>query len=212
MELIRYLHEHFFSEQQLLAVSGIDLAELAGLQARAMMPQASYRVGMEVRCESYFGPHSEQANMAYYAKGYASWIGLLQSLGSQADALRIFSERYQSRLRQLVQAGMCTKNPQFHAGLQQHLGEEWGHFLAGTYGLCTKTGLPEDIAAKSLSSVIIEEIIANRSEQALTAHDRVCLTLAVDLLDTVSARFAPHERSRSSRQRLIDDVRQTYGV
>ena len=212
MELIRYLHEHFFSEEQLLAVSGIALAELTELQARAMLPQASYRLQLDVQCMSYFGPYKQHAQLAYYAKGYASWIGLLQSLGSEADAFGTFAQRYRDRLHQLTQAGMCTRDPRFHAGLDQFLREEWAHFLEGTYGLCTKTGLPEDIAAKSLGTAIVEEITGNSPERALTAHDRVCLTLAVDLLDTASTPFAPHERTRSSRQRLIDDVRHTYGI
>ncbi|MCG7552244.1 DUF6058 family natural product biosynthesis protein [Pseudoalteromonas sp. Of11M-6] len=32
----------------------------------------------------------------------------------------------------------------------------------------------------------------------------------VDLLDEASALFAPHERERSSRKRLIDDVRAKF--
>ncbi|NHZ96310.1 DUF6058 family natural product biosynthesis protein [Massilia sp. CCM 8734] len=210
MELIHYLSDGLFTEEQLLAVSGIDAGELAALQQRAMMPQASYRLRIDVNCDSFFGAHQEHKQLVYYAKGYASWIGLLQSLGGEADALRVFAERYRARLGQLKAAGLCSDNPKLGAGLDQHLVEEWRHFLEGTYGVCTKTGLPEDIASKELATTIIREIIGKPVEQALSMRDRVCLTLAVDLLDTASGQFAPHERERSSRHLLIDEVRKTY--
>jgi hypothetical protein len=175
-----------------------------------MMPRASYRLRMEVSCDSFFGAHQENKHLHYYAKGYASWIGLLQSLGDEGDAFRVFAERYRARLNQLKAAGLCTDNPKLGAGLNEHLREEWRHFLDGTYGVCTKTGLPEDIASKELAATIIREIIDSPVEQALSTRDRVCLTLAVDLLDTASSQFAPHEKERSSRHLLIDEVRKTY--
>lgn len=210
MELIRYLNDSFFTEAQLLAVSGLGPEELASLQGRAMMPKASYRLRMDVRCDSYFGPHEQHSRIDYYARGYASWIGLLQSLASDAGAYRVFADRYRARLKQLATAGLSSTADKLNAGLDGHLHEEWQHFLDGTYGLCTKTGLPEDIASKELASTIIRETIDQPREQALTMRETVRLTLAVDLLDTASAPFAPHERERSSRHRLIDEVRRHY--
>lgn len=210
MELIRYLSDCYFTEEQLLAVSGIDPDELAALQQRAMMPKASYQLRIDVHCDSFFGAHQEHKQLNYYAKSYASWIGLLQSLGGEGDAFRVFAERYRARLTQLKAAGLCTDNPRLGTGLDTHLLDEWRHFLDGTYGLCTRTGLPEDIASKELATTIIREIIGKPVEQALSTRDRVCLTLAVDLLDTASGQFAPHEKERSSRHLLIDEVRKTY--
>ncbi|NHZ82758.1 hypothetical protein F2P44_26270 [Massilia sp. CCM 8695] len=210
MELIRYLSDGFFTQQQLLAVSGIDAEELAALQRRAMMPRPSYRLRLDVSCDSFFGQHEEHKQMDYYARGYASWIGLLQSLGADSDAFRVFAERYRARLTQLKAAGLCTDNPKLGTGLDEHLREEWRYFLDGSYGVCTKTGLPEDVASKELATMIIREIIGKPAGQALSTRDRICLTLAVDLLDTASSQFAPHERERSSRHSLIDEVRKTY--
>ncbi len=148
--------------------------------------------------------------MDYYAKGYTSWIGLLQSLDNDEGALRVFGERYRARLRQLAAAGLCSNADKLNGGLDTPVLDEWTHFLEGTYGLCTKTGLPEDITAKELACVLIHELIDERGQQALSMRERICLTLAVDLLYTCSAAFAPHERERSSRQRLIDQVRRDY--
>lgn len=210
MELIRYLNEGFFTQAQLLAACGIDLAQLTALQQRGVVPQASYRLKLDLACDSFFGPHSEQASIDYYAKGYASWTGLVQTLARDADAYDVFETRYQRRLEQLRAAGASSSHDKLNAGLGKHLEDEWRHFLSGTYGLCTRSGLPEDIAAKEVAIAIIKDITEQRQTPALGDAERASLTVAVDLLDAASSMFAPHERARSSRHRLVDQMRETY--
>lgn len=197
MELIRYLDNSFYTEEQLLAASGIDAAALARLQARALMPQPSYTLRLDIACDSYFGAHTEQATIRYYAKGYAAWIGTVRELARQADGFRLFSQRYLARLEAL---GGASHQPD--------LDEEWRHFLSGTYGLCTRSGLPEDIAAKELAAATIR--LLTETDAALTAGERERLLAAIDLLDLASSQFAPHERTRSSRHRLIGQLRARY--
>jgi len=38
------------------------------------------------------------------------------------------------------------------------------------------------------------------------------LRRAIDLLDSVSSPFAPHEIARSSRRRYVDDMRSAHGL
>ena len=212
MELIRYLNEGFFTEAQLLAASGIDLAQLTSLQRRGVMPHASYRLKLDLSCDSFFGPHSEQASIDYYAKGCASWSCVVQTLARDSDAYDAFAARYRRRLEQLRAAGVSSAHDKLNAGLGQHLEDEWRHFLSGTYGLCTRSGLPEDIAAKEVAITIIKDITEQRQQPALSETGRAGLTVAVDLPDAASNMFAPHERARSSRHRLIDQMRQTYNL
>lgn len=80
-------------------------------------------------------------------------------------------------------------------------------FLNGIYGLCTKSGLPEDIAAKEFAIIEINELSIF---DALNKEQLVKLTNAVNLLDKVSSLFAPHERLKSSRERLINETRFKY--
>jgi hypothetical protein len=197
MELITYLNEAFLTQAQLLTLAGIDSATLARLQQRSMMPQPSYRLRLELECDSFFGRHQEHTCVHYYGRGYASWVGVLHGLDPEG-AFDVFSKRYRARLAQLASAGL-TGAPDVI------LRDEWRHFLDGTYGLCTSSGLPEDIAAKELAVVVINQL--GEGQRALGAADSARLDAAVDLLDSVSARFAPHERARSSRARLVDAVR-----
>lgn len=212
MELIHYLNDGFFTRAQLLATCGIDLAQLTALQRRGVVPQASYRLKLDLGCDSFFGPHSEQMSVDYYAKGCASWIGTVQTLTRDADAYEVFTERYRRRLEQLRAAGVTSAHDKLNAGLGLHLEDEWRHFLSGTYGLCTRSGLPEDIAAKEVAIAIIKDITGQRDTPALDDAQRASLSVAVDLLDAASGMFAPHERTRSSRHRLVDQVRQTYAL
>jgi hypothetical protein len=210
MDLLRYLDTSFFTQDQLLAASGIDAAELATLVRRAVMPKPSYRLRLDIVCDSFFGPHAKHRRVDYYAKDYASWIGIVRSLPGDADARRVFEQRYRARLAQLAAGGISSDDPKLNADLSAHLDDEWRHFLDGTYGLCTKSGLPEDIASKEVAIAIVKQLAGETGEQALTAAERACLAQAVDLLDAASAQFAPHERERSSRHRLVDQVRKSY--
>ncbi len=193
MDLLRYLETHFFTRDQLLAAGRIDAA---GLTALAGMPKPTYRLAIDIGCDSFFGVHNERHHIDYYAKGYVEWIGFVRALPKESDARRVFDHRYRDRLAQLAAADIASNDPKLNAGLDAHLADEWRHFLDGTYGLCTRSGLPEDIAAKEVAIAIIIELT---SERALTLAQTSRLRDAVDLLDGASAPFAPHERARSSR-------------
>lgn len=208
MKLIAYLNEHFLTREELLARCGVNSERLDELQRLGAMPQASYRLHLGAVCESYFGRHEEEESLDYYARGYASWLGLLQAPGAPDQAFEIFAGRYRGRVEELAAQGLSAAHVDL--GSRRHLASEWQHFLAGTYGLCTVSGLPEDIAAKELASAVIGELTAGGPEQALTAEQRQRLVEAVGLLDRCSAPFAPHERARSSRARLVERVRRDW--
>jgi hypothetical protein len=209
MELIDYLNRHFFTRAQLLARTGIEPDLLEDWQRRRMMPLPSYRLRLDVHCHSFFGAHTEQLAADYYPKGSPAWISALGALADEGRAYELFARRYRARLAQLTASDIVPGDSQ--AAGEAHIAAEWEHFLAGTYGVCTVSGLPEDIAAKEAAIMLIRELTAT-DEQALTDAQRQRLRGAVDLLDSVCAPFAPHEVRRSSRQRYVVDVRAAYGL
>lgn len=129
MELLRYLNDHFFTCEQLLAAAGVDAATFADWQRCALMPQPSYRLALELRCDSFFGEHRASHQREYYAKGYVEWLHSLRTLDQ-----------------------------------------------AGAIG-------------------------------GLDAATLLRLGRAVALLDAASSPFAPHEVARSSRRRLVEQMR-----
>jgi hypothetical protein len=207
MELIRYLERYFLTREQLLARCAIDAAQLERMQLARLMPQPSYGLRLELGCESFFGQHKESRAVDYYAKGYAAWIALASTFAAEEEAREVFFQRYRARLTQLRSLGLVPCDPAF--GNEAHLHSEWNAFLDGTYGLCTISGLPEDIAAKEAAIALIRELV-----DAIPANGEPPSQLrgAVDLLDTVTPPFAPHEVARSSRRRYIDEIRARFGI
>lgn len=207
VELIKYLSKHFFTKQELLDMTKITEHDLSKYQDDGMMPKCSYKLSLNIKSDSFFGLHSDEQEIEYYAKGYASWITIIQSLNSIEEVYRVFSNRYKTSIESLKKQGYSSTSSKIASKLDEHIKEEWGHFLNGVYGLCTKSGLPEDIAAKEFSILVINELSELND---LTSEQLNKLGLAVDLLDSVSSLFAPHERLKSSRHRLVNEVRRKY--
>lgn len=207
MPLLQYLANHFFTLEQLLEYSQLSLSDFRDWQQQQLMPKASYTLDVAITCQSFFGEHQQTEQQEYYAKGYASWLGIIVSLPDKTSIYQIFKQRYQRTIAQLKQQGHVSDADKMNQGLAQHIKQEWQYFLDGTYGLCTLSGLPEDIAKKEFAIVQIKELIEFDS---LTEQQLIQLKNAVDLLDQSSSAFAPHERANSSRFRLVDEVRRKY--
>jgi hypothetical protein len=189
MELIDYLHTHFLTRAQLLAACATDGAHLDAFIAAGAMPAPSYRLQVRIDCASYFGDHAETHALDWFAHGYVEWLRML--LEGEHDPYALFAARYRAALDTLPLRGLEATDA--------HLRSEWQHFLDGTYGLCTRSGLPEDIAAKELATHVIRGLTDDG--RPLDAGERERLTQARGLLDRASSLFAPHERARSSRAR-----------
>lgn len=207
MELIKYLNDNFFTEQELLNVSKVTEQELCSYQEQGVMPKCSYKLNVGITCDSFFGLHKEEQKIEYYAKGYSSWLAIIQSLKSTNSIYSVFVNRYKKTIACLKQQGHRSDNSKINSAIDLHIKEEWGHFLSGTYGLCTKSGLPEDIAAKEFAIIEINELSA---QKLLNQNQLGKLTTAVNLLDSASSYFAPHERLTSSRYRLVNETRLKY--
>ncbi len=207
MELIKFLNDNFFTKQELLDVSKATEQELTQYQVQGVMPKCSYRLSLTVSCDSFFGLHTDDQEIEYYAKGYSSWLVIVQSLQTTENIYSVFRSRYIQTIDSLKGLGHTSSDLKINSDIESHVKEEWGHFLNGIYGLCTKSGLPEDIAAKEFAIIEINELsIADE----LTTEQILKLTNAVNLLDKASSLFAPHERLKSSRQRLINETRLKY--
>ncbi|WP_298772277.1 DUF6058 family natural product biosynthesis protein [uncultured Shewanella sp.] len=212
MELIQYLNTYFLTEEVLLKKVNVDYSVLEKYQLMGIMPKASYQLRLAIHCDSFFGLRDETQSLRYYAKGYVSWFNVVRELsdaqgGHKEAVYAVFLKRYLDTIHKLNGLGHALNRVQKEHDLHCHIEQEWAHFLAGTYGLCTLSGLPEDIAAKELA---ISQINTLSQLTSLTSEQRIQLTRAVNLLDDVSALFAPHERETSSRKRLVDDIRKIY--
>lgn len=206
MSLFTYLFEHFYSEEQLVQRAGISQKQLQLWQSQALVPLPAYRVMCKVNCESFFGEYQEQQSLSFYAKGTIDWLQQVAKLSDAEQAYAIFKSEYQQVLDKLKNVFGHEFFDTINLG-DDHITSEWQHFLNGTYGLCTKSGLAHDIAVKESCIGVIKTLLA---KQALNEHESNLLNTAVTMLDQASALFAPHERQGSSRKTYIDDVRRQF--
>ena len=222
MHLYDYLTRHLVDKTGLLAASGISEQQLRWLQELGIMPRPAYRLAMNFDCQSFFGQHQEHHQQEYYARGSVEWLTAINtSLDSEdpvAFSFRLFEQRYLAQARQLASRGLLPDK--FNLGdnrldtdeLKAHIAQEWLYFCDGIYGLCTRTGLPEEIADKEFAIALIDQLTDSQQRSQLEKNERQVLSRAVALLDSASSPFAPHERTRSSRYRCIDQVRKKYDI
>lgn len=200
MSLLTYLFEHFYGEEQLVQRAGISQKQLQLWQSQALVPLPAYRVMCKVSCESFFGEYQEQQSLSFYAKGTIDWLQQVAKLSDADQAYAIFKSEYQQVLDKLTN----VFGHEFFNTINlddDHITSQWQHFLNGTYGLCTKSGLAHDIATKEVCLGVIKALFKKVS---LDEHQRKRLKDAVAMLDQASAYFAPHERAKSSRCHYIE--------
>ncbi|MES2103426.1 MAG: DUF6058 family natural product biosynthesis protein [Pseudomonadota bacterium] len=216
--LLEYLNAHFHTTRQLLAASDIGEEQLCAWQQAGCMPLPSYSLDLHVSCRSFFGQHDGSQRLDFYAKNYVTWLDFLHASSPSLPqhAYATFHQRYSAQTRKLFQQGMqptvfkAKEGGIDLAALDQHIGREWISFLKGTYGLCTKSGMPEDIADKEMATLVIDEITDRQCLEELTEEARAALVRAMRVLAQASSLFAPHERARSSRQRCIVAAAEKY--
>ncbi len=207
MELINYLNQNFYSKAEFLQRAGLTAEKLAQLQSLKVMPLASHKIQLTVACDSLLGDYHNVQTIEYYAKGYLPWLVDISALDIQQSAQSLFTDRYKLKLQQLQGEGFINTDINLQDNFNSFVEQEWQHFLQGTYGLCTKSGLPEDIAAKELAVMIIKQLTEKESLNTMEINK---LEKAVNLLDSASSLFAPHERAQSSREILINQIRNKY--
>lgn len=124
MELINYLNSNFFTLPQLLDTTKITEQEFRRYQDNEVMPKASYKLDVNLKSDSFFGIHEETHYIEYYAKGYASWLGIVRSLNDGDLIYDEFSTRYERAIAELKSAGHFSPNPKVNLGLTKHIKEE----------------------------------------------------------------------------------------
>ena len=209
MQIIKYLNDTFYTKAEFLAAANITEQELKLFQQQKIMPAPSYVLKLDYAVTSIFGEEKNQMEVHYYAKSYSEWIKLIQKNNVPETIFNIFLERYKNTVAELKGQYYTSNDPKLHDQLDGHIKEEWGHFIEGTYGLCTVSGLPEDIAAKEFAILSIIELSQNNT---LSAKEKTQLSHLITLLDKASSLFAPHERIRSSRHKYITEIRDKFGL
>ena len=201
-DLLDYLRRHFLAEPELLARSGVSLDTLRGWQRAGAAPWPSYRLTLAGEAASCMGSAALSAESAWYPRGMLCWLGQALALDGEPERLRA---GFESAWREGLAA---LELPPAEA--EPDLAAVWRDFLAGSYGVCTRAGLPGEVAQKEALVLLIDALTDRQRRPGLAPAERERLAWAVDLLDAVAAPFAPHERAGSSRARCVELTRRRY--
>lgn len=221
MKSKQYIKSYFVNRKELVERSGVPDKELDSLIQAKCFPAASYTVETKAKISSFFGEFEEHETEEYFPEAA---VGLLQQLAARDTAIEDLSERVKTEfIREYCEVLLRLKANKFGlidlwnkstgAPCAEHpfFEQEWQHYLDGTYGVCTKTASASDIATKE---AMIAKIKYLHEQSTLDPQEdsQGRILEAADILDAVSAPFAPHELERSSRHKYINKMRTRYGV
>lgn len=220
MTSLEYILTNFVSLPQLAALSGQTEDTINEFIAARCLPGPAYRLEGQVALSSVFGDHSEAWKASFFPRSHVEKVrsiarqeAPLEAVASSLEAA--FKAEYGALLIELQarEYGMAdvfkTDGTVGGRAAESLLNSEWNHYLDGTYGLCTRSASVREIAMKEIMIARIKHLSAQLEQKPVDTL-RADLAQAVDMLDSVSAPFAPHEVSRSSRQSYITDIKHRF--
>lgn len=206
-----YLNEFYVNEENLAEKGGVTCEILRGWQDEKIFPKPSYVTESETTISSFFGTHRYKKITKWYPEQLDKWILFIKSHDiSKALIETDFKNRYMNTVIELQSIGIYDAIYDDIGSREMILNEVWGHFLDGIYGVCTRNCTPEQIATKDVATCFINVLTDRQKKIRVAERDKPKLTIALNLLDSVTSFFAPHERHQCSRNQCIDTVRKKY--
>jgi Family of unknown function (DUF6058) len=215
-----YLAKHYLEEKQFADICGISTAVLSALIAKQLIPEPSYRVSKNSTVYSYvFGEMDAPGAKAgeYFHPVNHAWVLLAQSseFDNASSLLKArFSDNFQSALAEFNQ-NLFRLNDSFTddgkpiiEGLIARSETAWEHFLKGTFGLCIANPVSEyEIARKEILQEKLSALSESGLKASFTSEEVSTLLTLIKEYEMASMPFSPIEYSRSSRKRLVEDLR-----
>ena len=219
-ELDIYLARHYQDAEQFASSCGISTTKLSELIDQQLIPEPSYIVTKHSTLKSYaFGEMNASGSKPgqYFHPANSTWVALaLTSNGLKTsnelktrflNNMRYELEQLNKTLFRLPDSFTDDGTP-IPDGLASRTEPLWEHFLKGTFGLCIANPVTEsEIARKE----ILQEKLSTVSENGTKSHFSESQTNAVlSLIEEyakASMPFSPIEYHRSSRKRLVEDLK-----
>ncbi|MFZ6777067.1 DUF6058 family natural product biosynthesis protein [Undibacterium sp. Ji83W] len=223
-ELQLYLNTHFLNKAQFAAACAISEAELNDLLAAQILPDPSYVVSEKATINSAVFGESDAADTVagdYFRDTHITWCNRAKQLVAEhgwAAAPELmkqeFMRDYIAALTEL-NASVWHLQDCFEAdgtanttGLMKNAESHWKHFLLGTFGICTANPVSAaEIARKGVLQEKLSHLTANGSKTDFSATEAREILPVVDAFANAAMWFSPAEYARSSRKRLVDDMR-----
>jgi hypothetical protein len=219
-----YLYQFFLNSEQLATTCGLSPERLSQLVADELIPAPSYIVSessvissfvfgrMEAKGAidgQYFHPTtSVWVNKAIYA------ISEFGQAGAQIELKRQFTKNLKMALSELdksiwrLRDSFTDDGAVIEEGLQARIDSIWEHFLKGTFGLCVaKPDSERAIARKEILQEKLTELTENGKREHFSKTEVPYFLALIDDFAKATMPFSPIEYSKSSRKRLVENLR-----
>jgi hypothetical protein len=228
-----YLDQHYLDQTQFAEHCGLRLQDIEALVAAELIPAPSYLVSDAQGCKSVvFGElldpdsNAELRIATYFHPAASAWtkhaFSTLQNHGADEtkEILRkLFAEEFAQALaienRNTYRLRDCfdETGAAIAAGIEQRVNSNWQHFLNGVFSLCVaKPDSITNIVHKEILQEKLSAISGNGKRVDYQGEDLAALKKLIDEYANSAMPFSPLEYPRSSRKRLVEDLRQTLSA
>jgi len=224
-----YLKGYYQTADQLAAVCSISTDELAALVSEKLVPHASYTILEGDRLISQaFGEMSVQDSTPgqHFHPGNATWIALAleakRKLGPQQAHCELkerFKNNFAAALKELNKTtfrlpdSFTDTGKILSKGLNLRTESAWDSFLKGIFSLCVADPASErSIAHKEILQEALTNLTDSGSRADFSADSRRHILELIDQYAQAVMPFSPPEYPRSSRKRLVEDLKAKLGA
>jgi len=228
-----YLGQHYLDQTQFAEYCGLRQQDIEELVVAELIPAPSYLVSDAHRCRSVvFGelldPDSTEEMKAgtYFHPSASVWtkyaFNTLQKFSAD-ETRKIIRKQFAEEFAQAL--AIENKNTYrlrdcfdetgaaIAAGIEQRINSNWQHFLNGVFSLCVaKPDSITHIVHKEILQEKLSAISDNGKRADYQGEDLAALKKLIDEYANSAMPFSPLEYPRSSRKRLVEDVRKTLSA
>ncbi|MDE2427535.1 MAG: hypothetical protein KGM99_02335 [Burkholderiales bacterium] len=217
--LENYLQQHFLNAAQFASHCGIRETQLQDWIQQQLIPRPSYVVTGDGHIVSDVFGALDAAGATpgdYFHPDMAVWVARAQRLLKDDDAAQAgqvmqqeFGAQFGAALTQLHRSTWQLNDGVAHdADIQARTEAAWSHFLKGTFGVCVAHPVSEAAIARKL---VLQEKLRSLTDDGnktnFTRDEAQIVLTTIAEFDQVAMAFSPADYARSSRKRLIDDMR-----
>ncbi len=208
MSLRDYLASNFVDKAKFSALAGITEKRLDDLIRIEAIPAATYVCDGTTISSAAFGTMaiSEQLSGEYFRPECLRWVQIANQAGPGNEKATVESVLASELQAAFIQLELVAPDEQL--SFKTRIDEYLPSFFNGTFGLCVadpSSGI--GIARKEILQEILGALTengANPEPAAISAADLITL---IDDYAAAAMPFSPAEYGRSSRKRLVDDLR-----
>lgn len=223
-----YLDQYYLHHTRFAECCGLRVADIEQLMTAQLIPAPSYTVSDIGQCRSVVFGELGDPNLGlelksgtYFHPALVAWtkyaFNILSKHGDE-QAKRIVNARFYEEftLALAIENHGTYRLPDcfddagiaIPAGIEQRINTNWQHFVNGVFSLCVAK--PDSIANIVHKEILQEKLTALSGNGKRTNYKGENLSALHQLIDDYANSampFSPIEFPKSSRKRLVDDVR-----